>query len=131
MIVLIPLDRAAAQTFGIDLEIFHGRTHFGGVGWPARALERRLDRHAADPAFRHSLRRIFRAGLFGRVFDFLLYRQALLEQCVGIDHEELAVFKPCQLAFGLKMAPGNVVVLPIELAERFQCADLVTHGAQE
>ena len=74
VIVFVPLDRAAAQAFGVDLEIFHGRPHFGGVGRPARALERCLDRHAADPAFGHGLRRIFRAGLFRRVFDFLLYR---------------------------------------------------------
>src|SRR5436190_1257512 len=74
VIVLVPLNRAAAQAFGVDLEIFHCRTHFGGIGWPARTLERCLDRHASDPAFGHGLRRIFRASLFGRIFDFLLYR---------------------------------------------------------
>src|SRR6478672_3725253 len=71
VIVLVPLDRAAAQAFGVDLEIFHGRADLGSVGRPACALKRRLDRHAANPAFGHSLRRIFRSGLFCRVFDFL------------------------------------------------------------
>src|SRR5262245_52993623 len=49
VVVFGPLDGAAAQTLGVDLEVGHGRGELLARGGACR-LQRRLDHHAGDPA---------------------------------------------------------------------------------
>src|SRR5215467_8162355 len=72
MVVLGPLDRAAAQPLEVDVEVLQRGLHLGGARRSARALERGLDRHAGDPALRHLLGRVFAARGLGGVADLLL-----------------------------------------------------------
>src|SRR5262245_18569019 len=68
-VVFGPLDWPAAQAFGVDLQIFHGGAHLGGICGPACAFKRGFNRHAADPPFGHGLRGKLRTGLAGSCFD--------------------------------------------------------------
>src|SRR5262245_60728359 len=52
VVVLGPLDGAAAQALGVDLEVGHSRRQLLARR-RTRRLQRRLDHHACDPAFRH------------------------------------------------------------------------------
>src|SRR5262245_1355922 len=63
VVVFGPLDWSAAQAFGVDLQIFHGGAHLGGIRRPACAFQRGFNRHAADPPFGHGLRGKLRTGL--------------------------------------------------------------------
>src|SRR4029453_12708938 len=72
MIVLGPLDWPSAQTLGVDLQVFHGGAHLGGVGRPAGAYQRGFDSHASRPAFGHGLCWKFRSGLTGGGLDLLV-----------------------------------------------------------
>src|SRR6185369_7250379 len=62
VIVLGPYDRTATQALGVDGQVLHRAAQLGAISARAGRLQRRLDRHAADPAFGHGLARIFRAG---------------------------------------------------------------------
>src|SRR6478736_702696 len=124
VVVLVPFDWSAAQALGVDLEIFHCRSDLGSVCWPTSAFECRLDRHPSNPAFRHGRCGISRTGFLRGIFYFFLDWQTLLEERVRVDYKKLIVFEPRQFAFRLKMPPGNVIVLPAEFAQRFECADL-------
>src|SRR5262249_27798432 len=81
-------------------------------------------RHPPDPAFRHSLRRKFRACLSRRSLDFLMDRLLFLKESIRVYHVELSVFQTGKFSLGLEMTPGYVIVLPAQLAQRFERAHL-------
>src|SRR5262245_9630975 len=124
VVVFAPLDGSTAQSLGIDLQILHRRAQFGGIRRPTGSLERRFNRHSPDPALRHGLCRKFRACLTRRSLDFLMDRLLFLKESIRVYHVELSVFQTGKFSLGLEMTPGYVIVLPAQLAQRFERAHL-------